>query len=353
MTYLDFRSDFLSRPCARMAETMGEAALSPGAFGLRDDPWQQRLEARAAELLDKEDALLFPTCTMANLAAMIAWTRPGDTVLGDATNHLATSEAGGHAAVAGVEYRGLAGEYGMSALAEWRAASAPPTDAQRSSVRLFALETTHNRGGGNAIGGTYVAAVAEVARQAGAHLHLDGSRLFNAAVALGEVPARLAAEASSVAVSLNKGLRAPSGAMLAGPRDFISEALRIRQRLGGGMRPVSMIASAGLVALENWGEVGADHETAARLREGCRGLPGLTPVDPPVPTNIVLLRLAPRWGGPEAFCQRLSREGVLAIPFGADLVRFVTYRDITHSAVDQALQALAHLANTHERQDDE
>lgn len=353
MTYLDFRSDFLSRPCARMAETMVEAAVSPAAFGLRDDPWQQRLEARAAELLGQEDALLLPTCTMANLVATIVWTRPGDTVLGDATNHIATSEAGGYAAIAGVEYRGLSGAFGVSPIADWQAASAPPADAQRAAVRLFVLETTHNRGGGNAIGGTHVTAVAEVARAAGAHLHLDGSRLFNAAVALGETPARIAGGASSVAVSLNKGLGAPSGAVLAGPRDFIAEALRIRQRLGGGMRPAALIASAALLALDAWPRLGADHETAARLREGCRDVSGLAPVDPPVPTNIVLVRLAPRFGGPEAFCRRLSREGVLAIPFGADLVRFVTYRDITRSAIDRALQALARIATTHERQDDE
>ncbi|SOC23771.1 threonine aldolase family protein [Stappia indica] len=353
MTYLDFRSDFLSRPCARMAKTMVEAALSPAGFGLREDPWQQRLEARAAELLGQEDALLLPTCTMANLVATLAWTRPGDTVLGDATNHLAISEAGGYAAVAGVEYRGLSGAFGVSPIGDWQAASAPPADAQRAAVRLFVLETSHNRGGGNAIGGDHVDAVAEVARAAGAALHLDGSRLFNAAVALGETPAGIAGGASSVAVSLNKGLGAPSGAVLAGPRGFIEDALRIRQRLGGGMRPVSLIASAGLAALDDWPRLGADHETAARLREGCRGLPGLAPVDPPVPTNIVLLRLAPRFGGPEAFCRNLSRDGVLAIPFGADLVRFVTYRDITPSAVDRALQTLARLATTHERQHDE
>jgi threonine aldolase len=342
---MDFRSDFLSRPHARMVNAMTQAVLSPGAFGLRDDPWEKRLEVAAAELLGKEDALLFPTCTMANLAAQIAWTRPGDTILGDATNHLAISEAGGHAAVAGLEYRGLAGEFGMSPLADWRAACAAPIDAQRSKVRLFALETTHNRGGGNAIGGDYVDAVSRIALEAGAHLHLDGSRLFNAAVALGETPARLAAGACSVSVSLNKGLGAPLGAMLAGPRDFIGETLRIRQRLGGGMRPVSLVAAAGLVGLEDWRQVGADHEKAARLRDGCRNLPGIASLDPPVATNIVLLRSAPRLGGAEGLCRKLSEEGVLAIPFGADLVRFVTYRDITHSAIDHALQALARVAH--------
>lgn len=345
MTLIDLRSDFLSRPTAAMRRAMDEANASDAAFGLRDDPRQQKLEALAAEMLGKEDALLFPTCTMANLAAQMVWTRPGDAILGDAANHLAISEAGGHAAIAGLAYRGLNGSFGVSPIADWRAACAAPADEQRQVVRLLVVENTHNRGCGNALDAAYVDAVGEVARAAGAHLHLDGSRLFNAAVALGETPARLSAGACSVAVSLNKGLCAPNGAILAGTKAFIEEALRVRQRLGGGIRPSAMLAAAGLSALENWSDIARDHETAAQLRDGCRDLPALAPVDPPVPTNIVILRLDPRWGGAEAFCECLASQGVLALPFGTDLVRFVTYRDITRAKIDHAVQALVRLAH--------
>lgn len=324
---------------------MAEANASDGHFGLRGDPWQDRLEALAAETLGKEDALFFPTCTMANLAAQLAWTRPGDAVLGDATNHLAISEAGGLAAIAGLTYRGLEGHFGVSPIADWQAACDAPVDEQRQAIKLFVVENTHNRGCGNALDAAYVDAIGQVATGAGARLHLDGSRLFNAAVALGETPARLAAGAHSVAISLNKGLCAPIGALLAGPNAFIADALHIRQRLGGGIRPTGMVAAAGLVALENWRDIGADHETASQLRDGCRDLPGMTPVDPPVPTNIVVLRLDPRWGGAKAFCQRLSAEGVFAIPFGPDRVRFVTYLDITRATIDHALQALVRVAH--------
>lgn len=345
MTLVDLRSDFLSRPYAKMLEAMAEANASDGYFGLRGDPWQDRLEALAAETLGKEDALLFPTCTMANLAALMAWTRPGDGVLGDATNHLAISEAGGHAAIAGLAYRGLEGSFGMSPIANWQAACDAPVDEQRQAIRLFVVENSHNRGSGNALDAGYIDAVGRVAAGAGARLHLDGSRLFNAVVALGETPARLAAGADSVAISLNKGLCAPIGAMLAGPKAFIADALHIRQRLGGGIRPTGMVAAAGLVALETWRDIGRDHEAASQLRDGCRDLPGMDPVDPPVPTNIVILRLDPRWGGAEAFCRCLAAEGVLSIPFGPDCVRFVTYRDITRATIDHALQALVRVAH--------
>ena len=337
---VDLRSDFLSRATPRMLRLMARANSTSAGFGLREDRWQVRLEAEAAELLGKEDALLLSTCTMANQVAIIVSTRPGDTVLSDSQAHFATSEAGAPAALAGVSTHGLSGSFGAPSFEDWKKASAAPLDAQRSAVSLFILENTHNRGCGNALPGEYVDAVAAIAGAAGAHLHIDGSRLFNAAIALGLTPARLAESARSVSVSLNKGLGAPWGAILAGPQHLIADALRVRQMLGGGVRPASMIAAAGIVALRNWRCVEVDHHRAAQLRLGCAGMPLIDPITPPNPTNIVILRLEASCGGAEAFCRRLANEGVLALPFGHNLVRMVTYHDIDDAAVEFTLSAL-------------
>jgi threonine aldolase len=342
---LDLRSDFLTRPTAPMLRVMAEAAASPAAFGLREDPYQRRLETSAAELLGKPDALLFPTCTMANEAAIMLWARPGEALVCESGAHVAGSEAGAPAALAGVTLRGLPGEHGAPPIEAWRDAVLPPRDAQRSRAALFVLEQTHNRAAGAALPLAYMDAVAVVAREAGAKLHLDGARLFNAAIALDVEPARLARDADSVAVSLNKGLGAPQGAVLAGPREFIAEALRIRQMLGGGIRPSGMIAAAGLVALEDRAHLAEDHRRAARLAKGTRDLPGLMPLAPPCPTNIVVLRLAPALGGAVALACRLEAEGVLALPFGPDLLRLVTYREVTDADVTRALEALARAAS--------
>ena len=345
---IDLRSDFLTRPSEAMRRAMAEAAEAPPGFGLREDPYQRRLEARTAELLGTEDALLFPTCTMANEAAIMLWARPGEAMVCEAGAHVAGSEAGAPAALAGVTLRALAGEHGAPPAEAWVAAAPPPRDAQRSRAALFVLEQTHNRAAGHALPLAHTDAVVAAARAAGARLHLDGARLFNAAVALGEAPARLARGADTVAVSLNKGLGAPQGAMLAGPRDAIAEALRIRQMLGGGIRPSGLIAAAGLVALEERAHLAEDHRRAALLAAGARGLPGLAPLLPPCPTNIVVLRLAPALGGAEALAAALAAEGVLALPFGPDLLRLVTYRGVTDADIARALEVLARVLDRHQ-----
>jgi threonine aldolase len=338
---IDLRSDFLTRPTPAMLRAMAEAAEAPAAFGLREDPWQRRLEERTAALLGTEDALLFPTCTMANEAAIMLWARPGDAVLCHADAHIVGSEAGAPAALAGVTLRPLPGEHGAPPPELWAVAAAPPRDAQRSRAALFVLEQTHNRASGHALPLSHTDAVATAARAVGARLHLDGARLFNAAIALGETPSRLAQGADSVAVSLNKGLGAPQGAMLAGPAAFIAEALRIRQMLGGGIRPSGMIAAAGLVALEGWSHLADDHRRAALLADGVGGIRGITPLIPPTPTNIVVLRLDPCIGGAEVVVRELAAEGVLALPFGPDLLRLVTWRAVTDADVTRAIGALA------------
>lgn len=338
---IDLRSDFLTRPTPEMLRAMAEAAEGPAAFGLREDPWQRRLEERTAALLGTDDALLFPTCTMANEAAIMLWARPGDAVVCHSDAHIVGSEAGAPAALAGVTLRPLPGADGAPAPELWTAAATPPRDAQRSRAALFVLEQTHNRAAGHALPLTHTDAVAGAARAAGARLHLDGARLFNAAIALGEAPSRLAQGADSVAISLNKGLGAPLGAMLAGPAAFIAEALRIRQMLGGGFRPSGMFAAAGLVALKDWSHLAEDHRRAALLADRAGEIRGITPLMAPTPTNIVVLRLDPRIGGADVAVRELAAEGVLALAFGPDLLRLVIWRSVTDADVADAIGALA------------
>lgn len=337
---IDLRSDFLTRPTSAMLRAMTEAAEAPAAFDLREDPWQRRLEERTAALLGTEDALLFPTCTMANEVAIMLWARPGDAVLCHADAHIVGSEAGAPAALAGVTLRPLPGAHGAPPPELWTAAATPPHDAQRSRAALFVLEQTHNRAAGHALPLTHTDAVVTAARAVGARLHLDGARLFNAAIALGETPSRLAQGADSVAVSLNKGLGAPLGAMLAGPAVFIGEALRMRQMLGGGIRPSGMIAAAGLVAIEDWSHLAEDHRRAALLADAAATIRGITPIIPPTPTNIVVLRLDPRIGGADVAVRELAADGVLALAFGPDLLRLVTWRSVTDTDVAHTIRAL-------------
>ncbi len=325
---LDLRSDFLGPPTPAMLDAMAAAAAAPDGFELRENRYQRALEAHAAELLGKPDALLFPTCTMANLVAVMAQSSPGETVVGDRESHCLLSEAGGIAGVAGVMVRGLDGTAGQLPLDQLTAALDVPLDPQRPPVRLVLLETTHNRSGGLPLPLAHIEAVSEIAHRAGATLHIDGARFFNAAVALGVTPAVMAAAADSVSLSLNKGLCAPNGALLVGSRQLIARALTLRQRLGGGIRPAGAVAAAGLVALETMlPQLQRDHDNARALVASLREL-GLSAGPQPDGTNIVLVGLGLAPGRLEAFVAALAGQGVLAIAFGAGHLRLCLHRGI-------------------------
>jgi len=325
---LDLRSDFLGPPTAEMLDAMAAAAAEPEGFGLRESRHQRALEARAAELLGKEDALFFPTCTMANLAAVMAQVSPGATVMADVESHCVLSEAGGIAAVAGAMVRGLPGKAGVLPLAELAAALGVQPDPQRQPVRLVMLETTHNRSGGVPLPLAHIEQVGELARRAGAGLHIDGARFFNAAVALDVSPAAMAAPATTIALSLNKGLCAPNGALLVGRHDIVEKALVLRQRLGGGMRPAGPLAAAGLVALETMlPQLRRDHDNARDLvaalrRDGFRAGPQLGG------TNIVVVELGLEPSALQDFIAALEERSVRAIAFGESRLRMCLHRGI-------------------------
>ena len=332
---VDLRSDLLTRPTPAMISAMAAACARPWSFDLREDPDQHALEAELASLLGHEDALIMPTSTMANEVALMLLAHPGETILAPAEIHIVTSEAGAPAALAGVLVRSL--DAHQPQLEEWHAAMATKPDALRSRVAAIAMENTHNRAGGAAVDVATTNSVLAAARSHGLAAHLDGARLFNAAIALGVSPAALAAGFDTVAVSLNKGLGAPIGAALVGSRARIAEALVLRQRLGGGIRPTAVFAAAARVALGAWRDVIDDHHRAAALVEGIDGLPGLRVLRPETPTNIVVaefdrLDIA-------AVEAALAERGVLALPFGARRLRFVVYRGIGDAEIARVVSA--------------
>jgi threonine aldolase len=333
---IDLRSDFLTRPTPAMRRAMEAAALEPAQFGLREDPHQAALERRAAAVLGKEDALLFPTCTMANEAALMVLTRPGEIVAAQADAHIITSEAGAPAALAGVSVVPVPGAPIAPLIAEWETMARRNSDELRSRVGAFVLENTHNRGGGAMLSAAYTREVCGIAHRHGIGVHIDGARLCNAAVAQSCRPSDLADACDTVAVSLNKGLSAPLGAVLAGSRALIERALIVRQRLGGGIRPTNIVSAAARVALEDWSHLAEDHRRAHRLAERLAGALGLR-IDPAaIATNIVVAGIPSEGPTPEAFCVMLAERGVLALPFGAGRIRFVIYRDIDDDAIDRA-----------------
>ena len=338
---VDLRSDFLTRPTPAMLAAMAAAARAPAHFGLREDPQQQRLEQRTAELLGTEDALLMPTCTMANEIALMLLTAPGDVVLAPADAHVVTSEAGAPAALARVQVRAVAGAAPCPPRAAWEAAAATPADALKPRASALLLENTHNRTGGAPVSVEQTAEVTDVARAHGLRAHLDGARVFNAAVALGVPVHALCAGFDTVALSLNKGLGAPLGAMLAGKADLIARALVHRQRLGGAIRPTGMVSAAALEALADPSHLARDHARARALADGLAAIAGLY-VDPAaVVTNIVVVDTTPSGLAAEETCARLARHGVLALPFGVRRVRLVVYRDIGDDDVPRVLAAFA------------
>ncbi len=324
----DLRSDFLSPPTPEMVAAMVAAANAPDGFELRENSHQRALEAYAAELLGKEDALLFPTCTMANLVAVMAQIRPGEVVVGGAASHCVLSEAGGIAALAGGMVVGLDDEAGQLPITELRAVLETQPDPQRQPTRLVLLETTHNRSGGVALPLAHIDEVGGLAKRSGAGLHIDGARFFNAAVALGVTPARMAAAATTVSLSLNKGLGAPNGALLAGPRETIARALVLRQQLGGGIRPAGPVAAAGLVALRSMPpQLARDHDAARALAAALRRL-GLHVGPTDGGTNIVLVELGLAPDAVARFLAALGERGVLAIGFGPGRLRLCLHRGI-------------------------
>jgi threonine aldolase len=334
---IDMRSDLLARPTLAMVRAMCDAAVAPTEFDLREDPRQKALEERLAALLGKDDALVFPTCTMANQVALQVITNPGDTVAAPRDAHILTSEANAAAVLGGLQIAEVPGEPPLPPPEAGEEMARPPGNPLYARVSAFSVENTHNRAGGAVITCEAMAGVLAVARRHGMKVHLDGSRLFNAAVALGCAPRDLAVGCDTVSISLNKSLGAPIAAALAGSKTTIARALRLRQRMGGSIRPTAMPAAATLAALDDWQKrIADDHRRAANLAAGLAQLSGVA-VAPPQ-TNIVAVEIRRHGLSPEVLCRYLAEGGVLAMPFGPGRIRIVVYGDISDAAIEQAIK---------------
>ncbi len=334
MTPIDLRSDTVTRPTPEMRRAMAEAEVGDDVYG--EDPTVNRLEARAAEILGMEAALFVPSGTMGNAIAIRILTERGDEVLVERRSHVVRFELSGMSLLSGVMPRMVDAPRAQLTADHVRAAVAPQA-YYKSDVRLVVLENTHNVGGGTVLGPAEVTAVVAAARAAGFRVHLDGARLWHAAVALGVAPAALVAGVDTVMTCLSKGLCAPVGSLVASSRERIGEARRVRKLLGGGMRQAGVLAAAGLVALETMiPRLAEDHANARLLAQALASARGVRVA--PVETNIVVATLEGR-SAPEVVAA-LRSASVLASAMDASTLRVVTHRDVSRADCERAAQAI-------------
>jgi threonine aldolase len=326
---VDLRSDTVTRPSAAMRRAMAEAEVGDDVFG--DDPTVNRLQARAAEMLGFEAALLFPTGTQSNLAALMSHCQRGDEVIVGTEAHTYRSEAGGGAVLGSIQPQTVSTRPdGTMDLSEVEAAI-KPDDAHFARTRLFALENTI---GGRAIPRAYMEQALALAARRGLSTHLDGARLFNAAVKFGVSARELCAGFGTVSLCLSKGLGAPAGTLLLGSAGLIARARRARKILGGAMRQAGILAAAGLYALENnVARLAEDHANAERLAAGLQGLAGVSVA--PAQTNMVFATVPPERAA--ALGAHLKQNGVVILP-GARL-RLVTHLDVDRAGIDHSIAA--------------
>jgi threonine aldolase len=336
---IDLRSDTVTKPTPAMRRAMARAEVGDDVF--REDPTVLRLEDIAARMLDKEAALFVPSGMMGNQVAVNVWTRPGQEVILEERSHIFNYEMGTMAVFSGVLPRPIRGVDGRLDAEAVRRALHPPV-YYLAQTGLISLENTHNMAGGTIVPQDQAVKICALARRHGLPTHLDGARIFNAAVALGRPAGNLARPFDSVMVCLSKGLGAPVGSILAGPRDFIVEALRVRKRLGGGMRQAGVLAAAGIVALrDNVSRLEEDHRHARLLAERLAGIDGIA-IDPSqVETNIVIFEVGGTGLDPAEVVRLWKQAGVLALAIDDTRVRAVTHYDVSRAGIERAGVALA------------
>jgi len=339
MALIDLRSDTVTLPTETMREAISCAELGDDVFG--EDPTINRLETIAAERLGTEAALLVVSGTMGNIVSVLTHCARGEeAVLGD-SSHIFLNEAGGMSALGGVIPHTIPNRPDGTLALEDIETAIRAENIHFPRTRLVCLENTHNRCYGAPLTPEYTAAVAALAKRRGLLLHLDGARIFNAAVALGVDVRELTRGCDSVSFCLSKGLAAPVGSVICGSRAFISRARRTRKMLGGGMRQAGIIAAAGIVALtEMTDRLAEDHANAHRLAEGIVGIPGLATDPARVLTNILYVDLVDKRFSDEEFLKRLAGKGVrLSHPAPARF-RMLTHYGIGETEIDAALKAL-------------
>ena len=354
---IDLRSDTVTLPSPAMRRAMADAEVGDDVFG--EDPTVRELEERSAELLGTEAGLFVASGTMGNLVGLMAHVPRGGEIIGPADIHTFSSEAAGHAVIAGASVRTIPwADDGTMDLAAIRDAVRDPDDVHEPITSMIAMENTHALSMGQPLSPTYVAAVADVAREIGVPLFIDGARLFNAAVALG-VPARdLVPRGASATFCLSKSLGCPVGSVVVGDAAFIERARRARKMVGGGMRQAGVVAAAGLVALQD-GPAGMierladDHANARYLADALASMPGVRRLDPArVRTNFVLFGVGDDETWPDdargrsrvlqaraTFLNELHDRGVRMIEYPKGLIRAIPHYGVERADIDTAIAA--------------
>ena len=335
MAAIDLRSDTVTLPSPEMREAMATAPLGDDVFG--DDPTVNKLEETAAERLWKEAAVFVPSGTMGNLLGIVVNSRIGEEVIADADSHVFQYETAGAAAIAGVQIRPIHTEAGIMSPEQIADAIRPRNDPHQPITAAVAFEDTHNRHGGVVWPLEALRAAADMAHAHGLRVHLDGARIFNAAVASNVDASDIADCADTLTFCLSKGLACPIGSIFCGSKEAIDEARRWRKRLGGGMRQVGVVAAAGLVALDHMiDRLAEDHANARTLAEGLAELPGVSCDLARVQTNLVYIEIE-RMSAP-AFTDACARRGLLGDATGHHRIRFVTHYGIGAADVQSALK---------------
>jgi threonine aldolase len=332
---IDLRSDTVTQPTPEMRRAMTTAPLGDDVMG--DDPTVNRLEEVAAARLGKESSVFLPTGTMGNLIGVAVSARSGEEIIADAESHVFMYEAAGAAAVAGVQIQQVSTVAGVMSPEQIDAAVRPRDDPHFALTAAVFLENTHNRHGGVVWPLDALRLACAAAHAQDIRVHLDGARIFNAAVALGVDVADIAAPADTVTFCISKGLGCPAGSLFCGSKETVDQARRWRKRLGGGMRQTGVLAAAGLVALDTMVDrLAEDHANARTLAEGLAEMPGVSCDLSRVQTNLVYFDVTKRTAA--EFQDACRRRGLLGEATGKQRVRFVTHHGITAAGVQVALE---------------
>jgi threonine aldolase len=336
---IDLRSDTVTKPSAAMRRAMAEAEVGDDVY--LEDPSINRLQARAAEIFGREAALFVPSGSMGNLTCIMAQTTRGQEVICEAAGHIYNYEMASLSALGGVLPRLITSDDGIL---NWEQIAPAIREKvyYRPQTALIALENTHNMAGGTVYPTAVAEEICDRGHAAGLAVHLDGARIFNAAVYLDQSVAEITKGFDSVQFCLSKGLGAPVGSMIVGSRDFIERCRVIRKMLGGGMRQAGVLAAAGLVALEEGPKLlAADHENAQILAQRLAQLPGIHIDSNRVQTNIVIFDIAKTGVNSRQFIDKLGERKVLGGAVDGSRVRLVTHRDVSRADVEQAAGIIA------------